>query len=333
MPKVSVIVPIYGVEKYIVRCATSLFAQTLDDIEFIFIDDCSPDRSMDLLNKEIDKNRLRFAEMNWEIQTVRMPTNSGQAAVRRHGIQLAKGQFVIHCDSDDWVEPNMYEKLYNKAIADNLDIVICDYYKSTDLTDVPRCGFLREWIASKEICFRNLLCFNCITSVWNKLCKRHLYEKIKRFPVANMWEDYVLTSQLFYYADNFGYLNTPLYHYFTNEYSISFLQIENRQNQINENCKIVLDFIRDIANEHDYHLEEDMIKYCSRMELRPLTSDAKYRKQWRSIYPEINKRIIYNPYLGFKEKILFCLFYLGLTPLFIRTKRTVRKFFNYGYEI
>ena len=84
MPKVSVIVPIYKTEKYIERCAISLFEQTLSNIELIFIDDCSPDKSVALLKSQIEKYRLRFAEKKYEVRIVRRPTNSGLAAVRRH---------------------------------------------------------------------------------------------------------------------------------------------------------------------------------------------------------------------------------------------------------
>ena len=84
MPKVSVLVPVYGVEKYIERCARSLFEQTLDDMEFIFVDDCTPDRSVEILKSIIEEYRLRFAEKKYAVRFVKMPTNSGLAAVRRH---------------------------------------------------------------------------------------------------------------------------------------------------------------------------------------------------------------------------------------------------------
>ena len=114
MPKVSVIIPIYGVEKYIRRCAESLFSQTLDDIEFIFIDDCSPDKSMEILYSVMDVFRSKITEKHWSIRIERMPQNCGQAYVRRYGMSLCSGDFVIHCDSDDWVDINMYKKLYEK---------------------------------------------------------------------------------------------------------------------------------------------------------------------------------------------------------------------------
>ena len=84
MPKVSVLVPVYGVEKFIERCARSLFEQTLNDMEFIFVDDCTPDRSIEILKSVIEEYRLRFAEKKYEVRIERLPTNSGLAAVRKH---------------------------------------------------------------------------------------------------------------------------------------------------------------------------------------------------------------------------------------------------------
>ena len=127
MPKVSVIIPVYGVEKYIGRCARSLFEQTLDNIEYIFVDDCTPDKSMEVLQAEIEKYRLRFAEEKKVVRTTRMPSNSSQAAVRRHGSQLATGDYIIHCDSDDWVDTDLYEKMYNEAINSGADVVFCPF--------------------------------------------------------------------------------------------------------------------------------------------------------------------------------------------------------------
>ena len=107
MPKVSVLVPIYKVEKYIERCVRSLFEQTLDDIEYIFVDDCTPDRSIDILNAIIEEYRPRFAKGKKTSQIVRMPTNSGLAAVRRHWLQFCTGEYKTHLDRADLVETDI----------------------------------------------------------------------------------------------------------------------------------------------------------------------------------------------------------------------------------
>ena len=127
MPKVSIIIPVYGVEKYIERCARSLFEQTLDDIEYLFIDDSTPDRSIDILKRVLENYPHRKSQVNIH----RMEQNSGQAIVRNWGMQNATGEYVIHCDSDDWVDTDMYRAMYEEAKDKNADVVVCDY----DMTD------------------------------------------------------------------------------------------------------------------------------------------------------------------------------------------------------
>ena len=123
MPKISVIVPVYGVERYMERCARSLFEQTLDDIEFIFVDDCSPDRSLDILNEVLEE----YVDRQLQTQIVRLDQNGGLPNARKVGLRLATGNYIIHCDSDDWVERDMYRAMYEKAIKTNADMVVCDF--------------------------------------------------------------------------------------------------------------------------------------------------------------------------------------------------------------
>ena len=125
MPAISVIIPVYNVEQYIERCVRSLFSQTLEDIEFIFIDDCSPDDSVAVAREVLDNE---FPARKPQARFFRMPVNSGQAAVRMKGLGLATGEYVIHCDADDeLLSPDAYGLMYGKAVAGNLDIVSCNY--------------------------------------------------------------------------------------------------------------------------------------------------------------------------------------------------------------
>lgn len=125
IPKVSIIIPVYNAEKYIERCAKSLFEQTLDELECIFIDDCSTDNSMKVLNN-VMKDYPQRAE---QVHIISLPTNSGVAKVREIGIKSATGESVIHCDSDDWTDSNMYEVMYQTMIEKDVDMVFCDYYE------------------------------------------------------------------------------------------------------------------------------------------------------------------------------------------------------------
>lgn len=111
-PKVSVIIPVYGVERYIEQCARSLFSQTMrDGIEYIFVDDCSPDKSIEILEDILRE----YPHREPQVKIIRHTENQGIGGTRRTGVKNATGEYIIHCDSDDWVEPDMYEMLYGKA--------------------------------------------------------------------------------------------------------------------------------------------------------------------------------------------------------------------------
>lgn len=320
MPNVSIIIPIYGVEKYIERCADSLFSQTLDDIEFIFVDDCSPDNSMSLLEKKIEINRPRFAGKNWEVRTVKMPTNSGQAAVRRHGIQLATGEYVIHCDSDDWVEPDAYRLMYEKAIKEDLDIVFCDLYRATD---IDKTAWLNECEdgEDKDSYMRNLLTRKCFSALWNKLVKRSLYDNPIVYPRCNMWEDYVLSIQVFYYAKRIGYLNIPLYNYYINLQSICHTDPTKKQEQININSKIILDFFTREDLLEKYKKEIVVFKNTARQELLASINERRIWKMWFNTYPEINKLFLKSDIVSIKDKLRFVVIMIGLYPLELKIRR------------
>ncbi|MGM9861927.1 MAG: glycosyltransferase family 2 protein, partial [Muribaculaceae bacterium] len=120
-PKVSVIIAVYGAERWIDRCARSLFEQTLSDIEYIFVDDCSPDRSIDVMQHTL----ADYPERRHQVHILRHDHNQGVAAARTTGMKAATGEYMIHCDPDDWVEPQTYRLMYDKAIATDADIVTC----------------------------------------------------------------------------------------------------------------------------------------------------------------------------------------------------------------
>ena len=121
--KVSVVIPVYGVEKYIERCVRTLFGQTLDDMEFIFVNDCTPDCSIDLLCSVLEE----FPQRKEQVRIINQPHNMGAAKAREVGIKAATGEYIIHCDSDDWVERDAYRKMYDCAKRHDYDIVIADY--------------------------------------------------------------------------------------------------------------------------------------------------------------------------------------------------------------
>lgn len=122
--KVSVIVPIYKVEPFIKRCANSLFEQTLQNVEYIFVDDATPDNSIHLLKEVV----AFYPNRNEQIHIIHHKVNKGLPAARNTGLEMVSGEYIFHCDSDDYVEPDMLEKLYQKAEETNADMVWCDWF-------------------------------------------------------------------------------------------------------------------------------------------------------------------------------------------------------------
>ena len=327
MTKVSVIIPVYGVEKYIERCARSLFEQTLDNIEFIFIDDCTPDSSIKILNQIVEEYRLRFAEKNHVLRIERMLTNSGQAAVRKHGIQLATGDYIIHCDSDDWVEVNAYERMYTKAVSEDCDIVVCDYYLSDGLNKRGKIYLSYSAYNNKEYYWSKLLRGEASSSVWNKLIKRKLYDANSLiFPKCNMWEDYVLTVQLVRLAKKIGYVDDCLYYYYFNPNSICNTNIDRNQHQIIENANVILMYLASLKDSLTA-TSNDVIcfKYNARYELSKHIKSFKYWRQWHNTFPEIRLKYLIVKDIPIREKLRFLSIYIGVYPIILNILSLIRK--------
>lgn len=287
MPKVSVIIPVYGVEQYIERCARSLFEQTLDDIEYIFVDDCTPDNSIKILNSIIE-----LYQKSNQVRIVKHENNKGLPSARKTGVSYATGEFIIHCDSDDWVDPRMYELLYSKAIEDKADIVWCDYYRASDESNLIMCQKTPE---EKNDHIKAILGNKILASTWNSLVKKKLYNKGIEYSKFNMLEDLVLMTQLYFHSDRISYLDKPLYYYRINPTSIckSFSEakvLTNFQNAI-DNTTFVHSFLKSkgFRNLDEYAIRSKiMIKNI----LLPLIDKTKYQKLWLNTYPEVNYQIL-----------------------------------------
>ena len=191
MPKVSVCVPVYNVEKYIEKCVRSLFEQTLEDIEYIFVDDCSQDQSLNILHRVLTE----YPQRQNSVKIVRHKCNLNITAARQTAINIASGEYVIMCDSDDWVEPDMYETLYRTAVSNHADIAYCDLMFVVDNIEkhVNQLDTLGGVNAVQQI-----LRANINPGVWIKLVRRALYQKAVSFSdIRPMYEDTVASINLF----------------------------------------------------------------------------------------------------------------------------------------
>ena len=207
MIKVSVIVPVYNTEKYLNRCLDSLVNQSLKEIEILVINDCSTDNSKNILDE--------YEKKYQNIKVFHNKTNKGIGYNRNLGIKKASGEFIGFIDSDDWVEKNMFEKMYNKAKRDNLDLVICNYFrklmKEDELIDIES-DFNIKYFDNTSLEKSPNLLLDINTAPWNKLYKKELIENIK-FPEDLKYEDAVFVMESLAEAKNIGMVEDKLNYY------------------------------------------------------------------------------------------------------------------------
>ena len=191
--KLSVIVPVYNAESYLRDCIGSLAAQTIDDYEVILVNDGSTDRSEELM----EEYRQAYPE---KIRCLTVE-NGGQGRARNLGLELARGDYVGFVDSDDWVLPEMYDKLYRKAEAEQADIVVCDIRKIyADRSTEP----LSTWREGVPIASAGSAC--------DKLFRRELIREI-RFPEGLWYEDFAFSAMALMRSKKTVYLPEILYMY------------------------------------------------------------------------------------------------------------------------
>ena len=191
--KLSIIVPVYNVKDFLSACLNSLVNQTLDDYEIILIDDGSTDGSAEIISEYKNK----YPEL---IQALRVE-NGGQGRARNFGIEMARGEYLGFIDSDDWIAENMYEKMYNKAKAENADIVICDFLeKFSDGRENYLCAALQEQLLASA------------GSACNKIFRSSIIENV-RFPHGLWYEDFYFSAIMLLKSRRTVFISEALYFY------------------------------------------------------------------------------------------------------------------------
>lgn len=207
MLKVSVILPVFNAEKYIERAIRTLMCQTLKDVEFIVIDDGSTDDSFKIITHTMSYYPERQAQV-----TLITRENYGVAATRSQGIALASGDYITFIDSDDWVEPDWLELMYTKAVDDNSDVVVCDYFNE----NAKRAVHIHQKVSSSnDECIRNLLLDKISNCNWNKLVARSIFLDcgIVFDSRYSLGEDFLVTFKIFINSKKISFISKPLYHY------------------------------------------------------------------------------------------------------------------------
>ena len=315
MPKVSVIVPIYGVEKYIEQCAKSLMEQSLNDVEYIFIDDCTPDNSMALLMRVLD----HYPHRKSNVVVCRNESNMGQAHTRRKGIMMATGDYVIHCDPDDWVEDAWLESLYGEVVRFNCDIAWCGF--DSVLSDGSTMFFANK--ASN--CIDDFLIKLETGQKWGSLCLHLVNRKIAQsdkisWPDWNYCEDLSLIFQYAALARGVAFVDKGLYKYRHNLESITLRRnrqgiIRNVEGEIKASFQGLSVCLRlGLGRRHRANILSRIFRAKARLWLAASGSHD-FCKLWHECTDTLGLADIWKSSLSFREKIVTSSILLNVYPL------------------
>lgn len=250
-PYISVIVPVFNVQKYVQKAVESISNQTYKNLEIILVDDGSIDESGAICD--------RLATMDSRI-TVIHKKNGGLSDARNAGLNVATGELIGFVDSDDFIEPNMYEVLEKSLTSSGADISCCGRYivHESDSAKIPYFVSSNEQVLSPQQAIEKLLTWNgCDSAAWDKLYRATLFKK-HRYPVGVLHEDLNFTTKLFSESSKIVLTGVPLYNYLIRENSICNKPFSPRKFDIYEqaelNCQFVSKSYRNLQNQAKYFL-------------------------------------------------------------------------------
>jgi len=298
MAKVSIIVPVFNVEKYLKYCIESLIQQTYQNIEIILVNDGSTDNSGQICDVYATKdNRIKVLHKE----------NGGQSDARNSGIRIAQGDYVGFVDADDFAEVTMFEKLYSSAILNDCEISVCDYYRYFSEENYNECNqitkqgvykgkdeillrFIGNKLADYEKSFQ-------LASVWRCLYSRKLIANIEFSPIRNI-EDRLFNIEVFIKANNIFYLTEALYYYNFNPNSITkSYDKDMARNLIYSDRKVISLLKNKSFNYNEELFTSRLVHYIS-----IIRNEAMFESN-KSIYKSINTISMYGRILNLNDSM------------------------------
>lgn len=313
--KVSILVPFFKVEKYVGRCVESLFTQTYQNIEYVFVNDASPDKSMEIINECIRKHGKQD-----QCKMIVHEQNKGISTSRNDCLDNATGDYFLFIDSDDYIDNDMVELLVAAAKKENADISGCGYIEEYDdrSIDMPQ-----TYTNDHDEMLKAITILTIKGVMWKLLIRRSIVTdnpEVRFIPNNNMVDDYLFCCQVFYYAKRFASVDKCMYHYIQynpNNYSKkAVFNIESQAIAIQEVEKFykekgVYDIVRNELKQR---------KFISKLPLL-LDKNCIDTKKWRALFPESNdawKEMHFSQ----ANKIIFRLAQSPLHPII----KLIRKF-------
>ena len=296
--KVSVIIPVFKVSNFIERCACSLLEQTLKDVEYIFVDDASPDDSIDIVKACIE----RYPERKEQVRILVHEQNQGLPAARNTGLAEATGEYVFHCDSDDFVEREMLEEMYNAAKTQDADVVYCDFYLSFEKNERYMSNPVYE--SAEDMFRRGLLGGAMKYNVWNKLVRRSLYtDNSITFPAGHGMGEDMTMIRLAACAKSVAYVPKAYYHYVKlNSNAYSATMSERHKIDILFNVNQTVEFLQSKFGDA---LDKEIAFFKLNTKFPFLiTDDESQYEVWKEWWPEANKYICENNAQSFRTRLV-----------------------------
>jgi glycosyltransferase involved in cell wall biosynthesis len=299
MTAVSVIIPVYNTAPFIERCARSLFEQTFMDLEYIFVDDATPDNSIEVLQSVMAQYPKR------DVKIITHSQNKGLAAARRTGINSANGDYILMCDSDDFIEHKTVQLLYEKALKKDADIVVCDVYDEYNDYRKLRKDLV---VTDRTENFKNML-INERTQGYlvNKLIRRRLFDNAEIVVPQGMdyLEDWYVTLRLYYFANIIAKVDIPLYYYV--QYNTNSIT-KNINEKHFQNTIVFYKTLREFLASHfifdQYHAQISILEVQAKTRLLWSVQDIMLRHRYSSIFPE-SEKLLWKK-IKFSDKLMLC---------------------------
>ena len=300
MSTVSIIVPIYKVEDYIRECIDSILAQTYPDFELILVDDGSPD----------DCGRIcdDYAKGDNRIKVVHK-VNGGISSARNAGLEVAKGEWIMHVDGDDWIEPDMIESLIEAAQITGADMVIGDFVKYG-----PSAGYnkLPTWSSDKKKSMTNYIAY-VMTTIWGSIAKRSLYadHSLKSPDGISYCEDFHLIVRLCHFVNKIVNVHRPFYHYRYRPTSI--VSNMSRKTEADEQW-VYQDTIRFFKEQGVYEDYRKVMSWRVLKSAQELLLDPAGHKRFMELFNDGREFIFSCPFVNRKIKMLAWMMTHNLRP-------------------
>jgi len=248
---ISIIVPVYKVEKYINKCVDSIINQTYKNLEIILVDDGSPDNCPKICDE--------YAEKDDRVKVIHKK-NGGLSEARNLGLEMAKGKYIGFVDSDDWIDYDMYEYLYNQLIINDCQVAVCGIYDVYE-HDISKDANINKNFDEITILSNEQAVFECFNDcninsfAWNKLYSKNVFENI-RYPVGKRFEDMFVTHKIFSLCERIVCLPNKKYYYLRRDGSICSMQHEENSIAIFEAYTDRFEF----AKQHYHNCKDTILK-------------------------------------------------------------------------